>query len=71
MDGTSRIDEAKLNELLGKVVGDLGAAMSAPLMVIGDRLGGSTRRWPRAAPRLRRSWRRAPERRSGTSAPGW
>ena len=34
-----QIDEARLNELLGKVVGDLGAAMSAPLMVIGDRLG--------------------------------
>jgi 2-polyprenyl-3-methyl-5-hydroxy-6-metoxy-1,4-benzoquinol methylase len=33
------IDEAKLNELLGKVVGDVGAAMSAALVVIGDKLG--------------------------------
>lgn len=33
------IDEAKLNEFLGKAVGDLGAAMSATLMLIGDRLG--------------------------------
>jgi SAM-dependent methyltransferase len=36
---TRQIDEDKLNELLGKVVVDLGATMSAPLMVIGDRLG--------------------------------
>ena len=34
-----QINEDRLNELLGKVVGDLGATMSAPLMVIGDRLG--------------------------------
>ncbi len=33
------IDEAKLNEFMGRFVGDLGAAMSAALVVIGDRLG--------------------------------
>jgi SAM-dependent methyltransferase len=33
------IDEAKLNEFLGKAVGDLGAAMSSTLMLVGDRLG--------------------------------
>lgn len=33
------INEAKLNEFLGKCVGDLGAAMSATLMLVGDRLG--------------------------------
>jgi 2-polyprenyl-3-methyl-5-hydroxy-6-metoxy-1,4-benzoquinol methylase len=33
------VDEAKLNEFLGKAVGDLGAAMSATLMLVGDRLG--------------------------------
>ena len=33
------INEAKLNEFLGKAVGDLGAAMSAALMLVGDRLG--------------------------------
>lgn len=33
------IDEAKLNEFLGKAVGDLGAAMSAALILVGDRLG--------------------------------
>jgi SAM-dependent methyltransferase len=33
------INETKFNEFLGKAVGDLGAAMSATLMLVGDRLG--------------------------------
>ncbi len=33
------IDEKKLNDFLAKVVGDVGAAMSAALVVIGDKLG--------------------------------
>jgi SAM-dependent methyltransferase len=33
------IDQAKLDEFMGRFVGDLGAAMSAALIVIGDRLG--------------------------------
>jgi 2-polyprenyl-3-methyl-5-hydroxy-6-metoxy-1,4-benzoquinol methylase len=33
------VDEKKLNDFLGKVVGDVGAAMSAALVVIGDKLG--------------------------------
>jgi DNA-binding SARP family transcriptional activator/SAM-dependent methyltransferase len=33
------IDETKLNEFMGKAVGDIGAAMSAALVVIGDELG--------------------------------
>jgi SAM-dependent methyltransferase len=33
------IDESRLDEFLGRFVGDLGAAMSAALVVIGDRLG--------------------------------
>jgi 2-polyprenyl-3-methyl-5-hydroxy-6-metoxy-1,4-benzoquinol methylase len=33
------IDTKKLDEFLGKVVGDVGAAMSAALVVIGDKLG--------------------------------
>jgi SAM-dependent methyltransferase len=36
---THPIDEAKLNEFMGRFVGDLGAALSAALVVIGDRLG--------------------------------
>jgi len=33
------IDEGRLNEFMGRFVGDLGAAISAALVVIGDRLG--------------------------------
>ena len=33
------INEAKLNELLAKMVGDLGAAAGAALVVVGDKLG--------------------------------
>ncbi|HZO61775.1 MAG TPA: methyltransferase domain-containing protein [Gaiellaceae bacterium] len=33
------IDEAKLEAFMGRVVGDMGAMISAPLMVIGERLG--------------------------------
>src|SRR5882762_73577 len=32
-------NESKLNEFLGKAVGDLGAALSATLVLVGDRLG--------------------------------
>ena len=33
------IDEGKLNAFMGKVVGDVGAAMSGVLVVLGDKLG--------------------------------
>src|SRR3954468_17668579 len=33
------IDQDKLNDFMGRVVGDMGAAMSAVLVVIGDKLG--------------------------------
>ncbi|HUA70391.1 MAG TPA: class I SAM-dependent methyltransferase [Solirubrobacteraceae bacterium] len=36
---TQSIDQARLDEFMGRFVGDLGAAMSAALVVIGDRLG--------------------------------
>src|SRR5579859_5689543 len=36
---TQEIDEARLDEFMGRFVGDLGAALSAALVVIGDRLG--------------------------------
>src|ERR1700721_452622 len=36
---THAFDEAKLDEFMGRFVGDLGAAMSAALVVIGDKLG--------------------------------
>jgi 2-polyprenyl-3-methyl-5-hydroxy-6-metoxy-1,4-benzoquinol methylase len=35
----SEVNDAKLQEFLGKVVGDVGAAMSAALVIIGDKLG--------------------------------
>jgi SAM-dependent methyltransferase len=36
---SQKIDQAKLEAFLGKVVGDLGAAMSTSLAAIGDKLG--------------------------------
>ncbi|HMI86684.1 MAG TPA: class I SAM-dependent methyltransferase [Polyangiaceae bacterium] len=33
------VDQTKLNEFMGKIVGDLGATMSSALLVLGDRLG--------------------------------
>ncbi len=36
---TRTIDPDKLNALLGQAVQDMGAAMHAPLIVIGDKLG--------------------------------
>ena len=33
------IDEAKLNDFMGKFVGDLGAVMHAATVVVGDQLG--------------------------------
>jgi SAM-dependent methyltransferase len=36
---STQIDDGKLQEFLGKVVTDVGAAMSAVLVVMGDRLG--------------------------------
>lgn len=36
---TRAIDEAKLNQFVGQMLGDLGGALSVPLVRIGDRLG--------------------------------
>jgi hypothetical protein len=33
------VDEDRLNAFVGKAIGDLGAAMSAVLVLIGDELG--------------------------------
>jgi hypothetical protein len=35
----AQVDEARLNELVGRVLGDLGGAVSVPLVRIGDSLG--------------------------------
>ena len=37
--GTPPIDEAKLNAFMGRAVGDMGAAIHAVLVMLGDRLG--------------------------------
>ena len=39
MTATATIDQDRLDEFMGRFVGDLGAAVSAGLVVIGDRLG--------------------------------
>ena len=39
MEGHPVIDKAKMEAFLGKAVSDFGAAMSAALVRIGDRLG--------------------------------
>ena len=40
MSTTARaVDQGKLEEFMGRFVGDLGAALSAALVVIGDKLG--------------------------------
>ena len=39
MSTAAAINEEKLNAFLGKVVGDFGAALSADLVYIGQRLG--------------------------------
>jgi SAM-dependent methyltransferase len=36
---TQPVDQAKLDEFMGRVVGELGAAISAALVALGDRLG--------------------------------
>jgi SAM-dependent methyltransferase len=33
------IDEATMNEFIGRAIGDMSAALSAPLIIIGDKLG--------------------------------
>jgi SAM-dependent methyltransferase len=35
----AKIDEDRLHEFMGRFVGDLGATMSAPLVLVGDKLG--------------------------------
>ena len=62
------IDEARLNAFLGKAVGDLGAAISAVLISIGDELG--LYRALAKGRRLRRNSRATPAPTSATSASG-
>ena len=36
---TTMVDETKLNAFVGKVLGDLGGALSVPMVRMGDKLG--------------------------------
>jgi hypothetical protein len=36
---TTMVDETKLNQFIGKILGDLGGVFSAPLVRMGDKLG--------------------------------
>lgn len=38
-DSTKNVDQARLQDFMGKVVNDLGATWSAVLVIIGDKLG--------------------------------
>ena len=35
----AEVDQERLNSFLGRMLGDMGATLSAALVVIGDRLG--------------------------------
>ncbi len=39
MATTATVDETKLNDFMGKMINDLGAAANAPLVLLGDKLG--------------------------------
>ena len=66
---TRTIDPEKLNALLAQAVQDMGAAMQAPLIVIGDKLG-LYRAVGNCLPVTARSLPRAPARRSVIYASG-
>ena len=36
---TMEVNEERLNSFMGKMIGDVGAAMNASLMLLGDKLG--------------------------------
>jgi hypothetical protein len=36
---TTMVDEAKLNQFVGKILDDLGGALSVPMARMGDKLG--------------------------------
>ena len=51
--------QTALDVFMGKMLGDVGAAMSAPLILLGDR-SESIRRFSASALRNRRGWRKQP-----------
>ena len=63
------LDQRKLDEFMGRAIGDLSSTVSAALTVIGDQLGLYRSRQRPARPLLTNSPRR-PEPRWPTSGPG-
>ena len=66
---TPPLDMEKLNAFVGQAVGDLGAALHAALIVIGDRLG-LYRAMLTASLSARPNWRKRRAHRSDTSGNG-
>ena len=64
------INPDKLDSFMGKAVGDIGAALSANMVLLGDKLG-LYKAMRRRAPSRRLNLRRPQKRQSGTSVSGW
>ena len=67
--GATGIDEAKLEAFMGQAVTDMGAIISAPLMVIGEKLG-LYKAMAHAGPLGRRRWQSALAQPSATCESG-
>ena len=63
------VDEAKRTEFLDRAVNDIGAGISAPLVLVGDRLGRN-RRWAGPGRSRHSRWPRAPACRGATRTSG-
>ena len=65
-----QLSETKLNAFMERAVGDMGAAMHAALIVIGDKLGLYKAMAGAGVDDIGRSWQRKPRRLNGTCANG-
>jgi len=64
------VNPDKLNAFMGKAVGDIGAAMSANMVLLGDKLG-LYKAMANAGPVRRLNSQRQQKRPNGTSVSGW
>ena len=65
-----KVDSDKLNAVIGRVVADFGATISAGLAVIGDKLGLYSRQRADGEPITPENWPRGRERTCATLRPG-
>ena len=65
------VDETKLNEFIGKILGDLGGVFSAPLVRMGDKLGLYKALERAGSDDASGSWRRRRTSRNVTRASGY